>query len=258
MTDPERLSRSSANSLAALLLQAAAHEKPSAAVLRRATQAVAAPAAIKSAAAVSAAPASATAAPSATTGLAAVVKWLAIGALGGAGAMSSLQALTQEQGTQKATATVAVNATVTKASPQSTEVAKTSSEPSAPAEPKPLGRANAGDTPPTRSAEPALGELAKPEAPERTESAFLAAEVRFVERGRSALQRARFSEVLEQLAPYERQFPHRQLLTEVLFLRMEAFRQLGNVERARALAARILTLGVVGRQAAQARAVLGP
>jgi hypothetical protein len=37
---------------------------------------------------------------------------------------------------------------------------------------------------------------------------------------------------------------------------MEAFSRLGNVERARPLATRVLTLGVVGPQAEQAREVL--
>ncbi len=100
--------------------------------------------------------------------------------------------------------------------------------------------------------------MSKPAAPARTDSAFLAAEVRFVDQGRASLQRAAFSQAIEQLAPYESLFPRQQLLTEVLFMSMEAFSRLGDVERARPLAARILRLGVVGRQAAQAREILGP
>ncbi|MEI9953385.1 MAG: hypothetical protein WDO74_31515 [Pseudomonadota bacterium] len=116
MTDPERLSRNSERTLAALLLRAGAEEKPSAAALGRTTEAVAAAAVATVAATVagnavsglaggtSAATGSSAAFKGATLGIGAVAKWIAIGALGGALALSSLQALIAEQGAQHAQA----------------------------------------------------------------------------------------------------------------------------------------------------------
>ncbi len=149
MTDPERLSRSPAHSLAALLLQAAAEEKPSAEVLRRATEAVAviaataalsagsAGAAFMEHAAGSSASASGLASGSsdagaaglsgATLGLGAVAKWIAIGALGGGVAVSSVQALIAEQGTKHAQAVriAGTNAASTRSEvPQATAAAR--------------------------------------------------------------------------------------------------------------------------------------
>ncbi|HEY3496278.1 MAG TPA: hypothetical protein VGK73_16375, partial [Polyangiaceae bacterium] len=89
-----------------------------------------------------------------------------------------------------------------------------------------------------------------------TDNALLAAEVELVERGRAALQRGAFQEALRTLAPYEERFPKQQLLTEVLFLRMESFNRSGDSARARALAARVVTRGITGPQAARAREVL--
>ncbi|HYQ44953.1 MAG TPA: hypothetical protein VER11_23365 [Polyangiaceae bacterium] len=267
MTDPERLSKDTGNSLAALLLQAGARERPSAAVLSRTTRAiaitataVAAAAVVKSAGSASAASVGTPSSAGATLGVAAVAKWLAIGALGGAVAMSSLQALTVEHGPQskRATPAASTNAAVSKSEKRSTKAAPGVSEPIASAEPSLPDRATLVEAPKARSAEPVTIEPTKPAVPERAESALLAAEVHLVEQGRAAVQRAAFAEAIAQLEPYERLFPRRQLLTEVLFLRMESFNRLGNVERARALATQLLTLGVVGRQAAQAREVLGP
>ncbi len=271
MTDPQRLSRNPSNPLAALLLRSGAEEKPSAAVLSRTTEAVAAAAAAAtaSAAAASAASTALSAARAtggnavfkgATLGVGAVAKWVAIGALGGAVALSSVQALIAGQGTKhtQVVPAPAANALTEKPSQRSTATTRTIPELVASAEPRETVPPNAGEAQRAHSTEPALADLAKPEAPGHTDGAFLAAEVRFVEQGRSLLQRAAFAEALDQLAPYEDRFPHQQLLTEVLFLRMEASSRLGNVERARALAARVLTLGVVGRQAAQAREVLAP
>jgi len=263
MTDPDRLSKDSTNPLAALLLQAGRREKPSSAARSRTAQAVAAAsvavataALVKSAGSASAATVGTSGSAAGTIGVAAVAKWIAIGALGGAVAMSSLQALSADHGTERARATAALitNAAVSKPSQRWTKAPATALDPVASAQPMPAERANAVEAQATRRAEPAS---AAPAAPERTGSAFLAAEVRFVDRGRDALQRGAFAEAIEQLAPYERLFPQQQLLTEVLFLRMESDYGLGNGDRARAFAARILSLGVVGRQAAQARELLG-
>jgi len=266
MTDPERLSKDSDDSLAALLLRAGAREKPSVAVLHRTSQAVAVAVAAVSAVAATKGVASAAAATLGTTastgakiGIGAVAQWVAIGAVGGAVAMSSLHVLSAEHRTehpQERAATTA-KAVASKPSQRSSRAAATVAPPVDSSDLKPAEPANLVEAQKARNAEPALVEPTKPEVPERTESALLAAEVRFVDQGRAALQRAAFAQAIDQLAPYEQLFPRQQLLTEVLFLRMESFKRLGNVERARALAARLLTLGVVGRQAAQAREVLG-
>lgn len=95
-------------------------------------------------------------------------------------------------------------------------------------------------------------------APAAADGPLLAVEVKFVELGRAALQRGAFAEALTLLAPYESRFPKQQLLTEVLFLRMEAFSRSGDAPRARSLAARIVRRDVAGPQAARAREVLGP
>ncbi len=187
-------------------------------------------------------------------GVGAVAKWVDIGALGGALALSSLQGIIAQQATKpgRAVPALAANALVAKPSPRSTSVTPPAPELISSADPTQPAHSSAVEVPRAKPTE-----LAKPEAPARTEGTLLAAEVRFVEEGRAALQRAEFADALTQLAPYESLFPRQQLLTEVLFLRMEALSRLGNVERARALARRILALGVVGRQAAQAHEVLG-
>jgi len=267
MTDPERLSKDSAHSLTALLLQAGAQEKPSAAVLSRITSAVAitataatAAAVVKSAGSASAATAGAASSASATLGAAAVAKWIAIGALGGAVAMSSLHALSGDRAprSQRPSTAAIANAARAKPDPQATKVALRAPEPVASAQPIALERANVVEAAKPRAVEPAPSESTQSVVPEHTKSALLAAEVRFVDQGRAALQRGAFAEAIAQLEPYERVFPRQQLLTEVLFLRMESCRRLGNAERAKTLAAHLLALGAVGRQAAQAREVLGP
>lgn len=283
MTDPERLSRGPESSLATLLLSAGAEEKPSAAVLKRASKAVAvtvaAGAGMKSASALaygygakqaaghaahglaastSAAAVGIPASSGAAMGIGAVVKWIAIGALGGGLAVSSLQALSVPRATKSAPAVSSSNESSTPAplpSSRSTVGVGTTPTPAVAPEASERERPITPEPPRNTSSE-ALSTLAKPEASARTDSTFLAAEVHFVERGRAALQRGSFAEALEQLAPYERDFPRQQLLTEVLFLRMQAFRRLGDSDRARSLAGRVLTLGVTGRQAAQARDVL--
>jgi len=255
MTDPERLLKSPPNSMAALLLRAAAEEKPSAAVLSRTTEAVAA---VGAAAAAKTTGSAAAAWGVKHAGLGAVAKWMAIGALGGAAALSSVQALIAQPEAKHAPAVLAsgANGRATIPSTQASAASPLAPEPVAAVDPEPA-RSDTTEPQRARSSEPSPRDVAKPEAPARAESALLAAEVRFVDQGRAALQRAAFAEAIAQLAPYEGLFPHQQLLTEVLFLRMESFSRLGDVEPARALAARVLALGVVGRQAAQAREVLG-
>jgi hypothetical protein len=256
MTDPERLLRTPENALATLLLRAGAEEKPSAAVAAAKSAGIAA---IRLAEGTSTAATGSAAFKGATLGVGAVVKWIAIGALGGAVAVTSMQALVADPDARHAGAlpAAAPNALAERPSERATSADHAAPKLVVSADANEPERPIAVEAPRSRSSEPSLGDFAKPEATGRASGAFLAAEVRFVDQGRAAIQRGAFAEALEQLARYEELFPHQQLLTEVLFLRMEAFNRLGNVERARALAARILTLGVAGRQAAQAREVLG-
>jgi hypothetical protein len=60
----------------------------------------------------------------------------------------------------------------------------------------------------------------------------LAAEIAFVDRGRVSFQSGAFRETLSALEAYERTFPARRLLPEVLYLRMQAYDGSGDERRA--------------------------
>jgi hypothetical protein len=83
----------------------------------------------------------------------------------------------------------------------------------------------------------------------------LAAEVTFVDRGRTLFQRGDAAGALAALAAYERTFSAPRLLPEVLYLRMEASLSTGDRTRASDLARRILRDYGKGPHAARARAV---
>jgi TolA-binding protein len=85
----------------------------------------------------------------------------------------------------------------------------------------------------------------------------LAAEVAFVDRGRSAFQRGDSKAALAALASYEREYPERRLLPEVLYLRLEALSASGEEARARELARRIVRDFAKSPHATRARALLG-
>lgn len=68
----------------------------------------------------------------------------------------------------------------------------------------------------------------------------LATEVAFVDRAREAFQRNEPGAAIALLDGYERSFPERRLMPEVIYLRMRAHRQLGDTERAAQLAERLL------------------
>jgi hypothetical protein len=85
----------------------------------------------------------------------------------------------------------------------------------------------------------------------------LGAEIASLDRARSALQGGNASAALAELADYEQQFPERQLNSELLVLRMEAFAQSGQRDLARELARELLSGTALPPHAARARVVLG-
>lgn len=130
------------------------------------------------------------------------------------------------------------------------------SEPHSPPEaPQALAAAPADTTATSRSPAPSQRSASEPR-PAALGQPVLAAEVAFVDRGRAALQRGDGRGALHLLSDYESAFPKHQLMPEVLFLRMEALSQAGDLERSRALARRIVARGATGPQAARAREVL--
>lgn len=288
MRDPERLLREPPTRLARHLLAAGAAERPSRSALGRTLEAVTvvagATTATGAAAAamgtkIGAASATSTLASGATVaggsavrsaglGIGVLAKWFGIGALGGALALPVLRVVVPERSVAKTAphATAAVSSTRLRSS--------TVLHPHAPAVTAPVASRqpethDATETRPAQTADPPRGpgratdtlapadSVPLEKAPVAKDLVLLAAEVRFVEQGRAALQRGAFGAALGLLAPYETEFPKQQLLTEVLFLRMEAFSRSGNLPRARALAARIITRDVAGPQAARAHEVLG-
>ncbi len=99
-------------------------------------------------------------------------------------------------------------------------------------------------------------EVPKSSAPEKPSNVKLAQEVALLERSRSALQRGAPSEALRLLSSYETRFDERQLIVEVLVVRMEAAQALGRFEQSQELARRVLQLSGGGPYSARANAVL--
>ena len=279
MKDPERLSRGPATELTQLLLEAGAEEQPSAQARRRLAGVIAAAAGAgalgtsATAAATShvlelAAPnvasglsgSAATTAGSATPagaklGWLVLAKWLGIGALGGAAAWPVVQKLSPNEHAPPERNVPAAGSATPRPVPLQTRgerlpgVASSLQESALAPEP-------GGELHPLRKLPPSQLHVPTTERLAPVERVLLAAEVRFVEQGRAAFQRNAFQETLALLAPYEERFPKQQLLTEVLFLRMEAFSHSGDTNRARSLAARVLSREIAGAQAVRAREVL--
>jgi len=289
MRDPERWLRRPPSGLARVLLQGGAEEKPSARARRRTAEAVAAAGGAVATSATTTAAATAaklttqagvralaggagtsggiSASTGAAAGIGVLVKWFGIGALGGVLTVPLMRAVVPAQRTNA----VEPHRALPVARP-STSPRQPSPTPRTPviasAEAHALASENSGAQR-LQASDVSRGSSRRLEAPVQTEGVptaatpvlrdapLLAAEVRFVEQGRAALQRDGFAEALSLLAPYETRFSEPQLLTEVLFLRMEAYSRLGDVSRARALAARIVSRDVAGPQAARAHEVLG-
>jgi len=87
--------------------------------------------------------------------------------------------------------------------------------------------------------------------------AGLYTEIACIDRARERLQSGNATEALSELARYESDFPGRQLQLEVLMLRMEAYVQSGQRERARELAEQVLSADPSPAHAARAHTVLG-
>lgn len=281
MKDPERLSRGPATELTQLLLEAGAEEQPSAQARRRLAAVIAAaagagalgtsataaatshvlelaPANVASglSGSVPAATASSATPAGAKLGWLVLTKWLGIGALSGAAAWPVVHQLTpSEHPPPRRNLTVAGSATprpipVQTRGERAPGIASSLRETAMKPEP-------GSELHPPRTLPPSQVPVATTERLAPLERVLLAAEVRFVEQGRAAFQRNAFQETLALLAPYEERFPKQQLLTEVLFLRMEAFSHSGDANRARALAALVLSREIAEAQAARARQVLG-
>ncbi len=84
----------------------------------------------------------------------------------------------------------------------------------------------------------------------------LSAELVLVDRGRAFLQRGEPLAALSALDRYERDFAEARLLPEVLYLRMEAFKELGRSAQARGVAQQLAQSFPRSPHAAKARAVL--
>jgi len=84
----------------------------------------------------------------------------------------------------------------------------------------------------------------------------LRTEISNIDRARERLQSGNAPAALRELARYEIDFPERQLQLEVLMLRMDAYAQSGQRERARELAEQVLSAHPSPAHAARARAVL--
>ena len=280
MKDPERLARGPATELTQLLLDAGAEEQPSAQARRRLAGVIAAAAgagalgtsttaaatshvlelAARNVASGLSGSVPATTAGSATPagaklGWLVLTKWLGIGALGGVVAWPVVQKLSpSEHAPPERNRTVAASAAPRPVpfqtrGPSAPGIASSRQENALAPEP-------GGEPHPSRKLPPSPVPVPTTERAAPVEHVLLAAEVRFVEQGRAAFQRNAFQETLALLTPYEERFPKRQLLTEVLFLRMEAYSHSGDAGRARSLAALVLSREITGAQAVRAREVL--
>jgi hypothetical protein len=284
MSDPPRLLE--ANGLAGSLLRAGAEEMPSRAAVRKAALAIGAGAAIasSSAAASGAGMATGTAGSlfskaSAPFTLAALGKWVGIGTLTGLVTVTSAtqverlrtHAVVALAPTPRSTISTERSPFVPRPSvtpaaidvpaPPDVEiaVAPPSNEPLPPVQQVPP-RAKIGErvseTPapdkPANTLPPAFPRLA---AADDGSPAF-APEIAFVDRAWQAMQRGSYENALGELVPYEGRFPDLRLHPEVLFLRMEAERQLGHAASAVSLARQIISLYPKSAQAARARSIL--
>jgi len=265
MSDPPRLLDQATGTLTSRLLRAGVDEQPSDVVLRRTLAAAGTGIAIASTTTAAAAGSGATGVAPVT--LLALAKWVGVGTLGG---LVTITAATQ-LGAPRARSTDQGAPTHVEAAPTLQRGLKTetkganipvitaddtSATPSSPvmalrekASPDPR-RANETSEPhdPPSLAAP-VPTLVNPPAP-------LAEEVSFVDRGWASIRSREYARVLADLAVYERRFPNMSLLPEVLFLRMQAESELGNPDRAKAYARRILSAFPQSPQSARARDVL--
>lgn len=267
MTDPERLSQG--GGFVAELLRASADEQPSEAGRSRtlaalglsgavlATAAGASAATAGGALATSGSGAAALSAGAATSSAsgavsaALLVKWLGIGVVGGVSLAGAAAAVTRSEPPSSVARSV-VAGPASSPAPSSVRAQPVPAVAEARRAPEPSPSSSAPLPRPSRTepAAPATAlddELGVP----------LSAEVTFVDRGRALLRAGRALEGLSLLEGYEREFSEARLLPEVLFLRLEAYEQLGRTGDARRTAERLLRSFPSGPHAARARKSLG-
>jgi hypothetical protein len=223
------------------LLRAGIDEKPPGASVERTLAALGAAGATLGAAAGGAAAATAKGATLLSLGV--IAKWGGVGVLAGLAVALASHVAEKEP---KLSAPSAVGST---ALPALTTAQR---DPRAPA--SPTASASAPERlAPASNAPPSIPARSLPSA----DAAPLAAEVAFVDRGRVAFQRGDGDAALTALDRYERAFPDRRLMPEVLYLRMEARLLLGDTARATGLARLILRDFAQSPHAVRARAILG-
>jgi hypothetical protein len=237
MTDSEPPDRD----LEARLIRAGAREMPPSGTLQRTLAGLglgaSAVATVSSAGALGAAKAAAPA------GLLGLAKWASIGAA--SGLMVTAASYGVQHATRAQTPATSSSVAVRKANDLPAPVASTFAEVTPLQSPSALAAPSAA---PPRAATPALAS-ADADAP-------LAKELAFVDRGREAFQRNDAGAALALLEHYERSFPERRLMPEVLYLRMQAQRELGETGRAATLAARLLRDYPRSPHASSARSIL--
>jgi hypothetical protein len=283
MGDPTRLVEK--RGLAGTLLRAGAEELPSRDHVRKVALAIGAGAVITSSSAAAAgAVGMATGAGSALSNaggpatLAVLGKWLGIGTLTGLLTVTSAVQV-ERMRSRSAVSEAPVPTTIVAARsvapvavdvPAPPEVEATSAPPSKPfvAPVQPVApRAKTIERPPSepvadRDVAPVTATETSPLAAsgrinDDVAAGALAPEIAFVDRAWQAMQRRDHDRALSELAPYELRFPDLRLHPEVLFLRMEAERQLGHTDNAVALARQIVAAYPKSAQAAPARSILG-
>ncbi|HEX5098312.1 MAG TPA: hypothetical protein VFV94_02385 [Polyangiaceae bacterium] len=244
MNDPERLLHGSPDGLSARLLRAGADEAPARRSLERTLAALGAASTALGAAGTAGALGTAGTTKVATTlTLVSLAKWAGVGVASGVAVSLAAHVVAHApEPHPQPRATVASSVEVRLAPPR----AQAASEPPSPP-PEPSVTPEPPSSAPVAAAMHAITER---------DSAPLAAEVTFVDRGRALFQRGNGAEALAALAGYEQAFPERRLLPEVLYLRMEALALAGERAPASDIARRIVRDYGKGPHAARARAVL--
>lgn len=246
MSDPERLLHGASGNLAARLVRAGASEAPSRRRVERALSAVAAGTSTLGAAGTAGALGVGGAkAGSAALGFVVLAKWASVGMAGGALVSLAAHGLAGRAPVRTAPKPEAAHVAVAGVTPVVSSSARA------------VERApGASENTPPRPV-PAVAS-ARVEAASTLEEARapLAAEVAFVDRGRTLFRNGTPSAALAALASYESEFPARRLLPEVLLLRMDALAATGQRGAAEALAHVLVRDFGRSPHAARARAVL--
>ncbi len=243
MNEPERLMKGHPSGLSARLLRAGAAEAPSGRSLERTLAALGAAATTLGTAGAAGALGAVSSGKVASLTLLGLAKWAGAGLAGGVAV--SMVAHVVEPAPAPSSASPL---------PRVELVAPPSPEPA----PERTSLAAAPVTEPSASIEPPRPVPVEQRPGARASEpvgAPLAAEVAFVDRGRAAFQRGEAHAALAALAAYERTYPERRLLPEVLYLRMEALAASGDRVRARELAQRMLRDFSKSPHSARARAL---